>query len=404
MGSWWNRCCMSEWRTHIVERHQRHALVVGQERGHDRSLRAVALPLGVLASLNRLVRRVVDGLVVAVPAFEAEAREPPQVAHGLIRLDHRGQHRRVRGDHQFVRQPPLQTQSRHAERLVLVVAPAVDVVEGRLRDPPGDAPRVRVVDLHAHHVPVRLIQERPGIRPGEQERHEVFEHRRAPRHERGPAADADEGAPQMEPVLLRHVALRNRDEAGEPRFRREQVVERRVKSTGPLGVRQPVADGKELAVPVEQRRKVRGVHHRLGPIGEILEAPGGLAGVARGGAREQALDEPPPPKQHILPRRRRLRSFLEARKRLAQGGRVRREVRECRRRARLAAPSPLESRRRCVPRIPGPRGSPAMSRRTGGDSRARGPRPRRTRRTAPPHREARARPGAGRARGRSAPP
>ena len=58
----------------------------------------------------------------------------------------------------------------------------------------------------------------------QQPRHQVLEHRRAPRQERGRAVDAGERPAELEPVLLRHVLLGDREEAREPRLGGEQVV------------------------------------------------------------------------------------------------------------------------------------------------------------------------------------
>ena len=68
----------------------------------------------------------------------------------------------------------------------------------------------------------------------------------------------------MEPVVLRHVALRDGDEARQPRLRRQQVVERRVEPPGTLGVGQAIADREDAAPPVVEEVEPHGVGERDG--------------------------------------------------------------------------------------------------------------------------------------------
>jgi hypothetical protein len=62
------------------------------------------------------------------------------------------------------------------------------------------------------------------------------------------SVDFRKRAAHAEPVLLRHVALCDADEAGEPGFGSEQIVVRVVSFRG----RDVVADGEQLALHVEQ--------------------------------------------------------------------------------------------------------------------------------------------------------
>ena len=110
----------------VGERDEGHALVVGHEGPHDGSAGRVGrLARGELAGV-----RVVDRLVEAVGPLEPRVREAPEVAHRERGSTMRGERRRVGSDDQLVGEPPLQAQARHAERLVLVVAVAIDEVVG----------------------------------------------------------------------------------------------------------------------------------------------------------------------------------------------------------------------------------------------------------------------------------
>ena len=99
-----------------------------------------------------------------------------------------------------------------------------------------------------------------------QQRHQVFEQRGAPREQHGSAADAGDRSSEVEPVHLRHVALGDREEARQARFRRQQVVVRRIEPARALGIREAVADREQLplgfveepkSMRVEQRRRAR---------------------------------------------------------------------------------------------------------------------------------------------------
>ena len=78
----------------------------------------------------------------------------------------------------------------------------------------------------------------------------------------GGAAHARDRASEMEPVHLRHVALGDRDEAGQARFRREQIVVRRIEPAGAVGIGEAVADREQLALRIEQKPEVHRVEER----------------------------------------------------------------------------------------------------------------------------------------------
>ncbi len=236
----------------VVERDEAHALVVRHEGAND----------GALLRLRQALRRVVDGLVVAVARERALAREAAQVRQRPARRDHRRQRRRVRRDHEVFREPALEPQAGHAEGAVLVVEVEVAAVVGGLRDAPRDAALLAVFDLPPDHRPVRLVEQRPAVAAHDEERHQVLEHRPRPGDERAAPVHGRELAAEVEPVLLRRVALGDGDEAREARFRRQEVVVRVVGL--PRG--DVVADAEDLALLVEEEAEVH-------PLEKLAAAP-----------------------------------------------------------------------------------------------------------------------------------
>ena len=63
-------------------------------------------------------------------------------------------------------------------------------------------------------------------------------------------------------MVLRHVAFGDRDEAGEPRFRREQVVERGVEPARAVGVGEAIADREDAPAPVVEEVEPHAVGER----------------------------------------------------------------------------------------------------------------------------------------------
>ena len=98
------------------------------------------------------------------------------------------------------------------------------------------------------------------------------------------AVDAGHRAAELEPVRLRHLLVGDGDEAGEPRFGREQVVVRGVEPSGravvaPAGSRWRTACGRRRRgsrspCPAPWLRSARPVRERApGAIGRQLRAP-----------------------------------------------------------------------------------------------------------------------------------
>ena len=230
---------------------------------------------------------VVDGLVVAVGARLPLLGEPPQVASREPRLHHRRERRRVGRHDQLVAEAPLQPEAGDAEGLVLVVAVTVGDVVGALRDAPGHLPRGAVLELPKHRHAAALREQRLRIAPHDEARHQVFESGAAPRQERRRAADARDEPPQVEPVRFRKLAARDRDEAGEPRLRSQQVVVRRVQMPRALLVREPIADREDPALRVVEEPEAGALGERGGAPSELVET--GL--VQPFGERHQRSDE-----------------------------------------------------------------------------------------------------------------
>ena len=77
-----------------------------------------------------------------------------------------------------------------------------------------------------------------------------------------------------------HVALRDGHEAGDPRLRRQQVVERIVEPPRSFGVGGPIADGQQAATLVVQQPEVHLVGEASGALSELFE-PRGVHGLRR---------------------------------------------------------------------------------------------------------------------------
>ncbi len=190
----------------------------------------------------------------------------------MHRVEHGGKSSRVRRDHEVVAQTALQSQAGHAERFVLIGAVAIDDVVRAFRDAPRHAMLFAVPDLSLHGHPARLVEQGFGVAAHDEERHQVLEHRRAPREECRHAVHARHRAAKPEPVRFRHVAFRDRDEAGEPRFRGKQIVVRVVETAGAFCVRGPVADRQQAPFLVVEQPEVHAVGEDRRPMSQVVEA------------------------------------------------------------------------------------------------------------------------------------
>ena len=230
----------------VVERDQRHPLVM-RHVGFDQD----APPARGQVRLGE-----VDGLVEAEGPKSALLGERAEVLRGKIGAHQRGEAGRVWRDDAVLSEPGLQPQAGHSERAILVGQPHVHEVVGRLRDPPRRAELAAILELAREDRVVRLGQQRVGIRPGDEERHQILEHRATPREERALTRGGGcERAPQPKPLLLRRVALGNGHQRREPGLRGQQIVVGGVEARA-AGV---VANGEELARGVEEETKVHGI-------------------------------------------------------------------------------------------------------------------------------------------------
>ncbi len=236
---------------------QPHALMVRHERANH----------GALLPARQPGRGVVDRFVQAVAAGRARRGEPLQVRARLLGHDHQRHHRSVRRDHEVVGEAALQAESGDAERAVLVVHRRVGRVVARLRDAPRHAALPAVLDLALHGAAAGLVEQRVLVTGHQEQRHQVLEHRAAPRQQHRHAGSRREQAAEREPALLADLPARDRDEDAEPCFGGEQVVV--------AGVGAPlvdvVADRHQVARVVVQE-PVFGVAHGLGPRGEAFDS------------------------------------------------------------------------------------------------------------------------------------
>ena len=239
---------------HVAERHQGHPLVMRHVALHDRDRRP----------FRQTSRRVVERLPEAVAPAAAGLGQAGEVADSSLRIDHRRQPGRVRCDHQVVAQPALQAEARHTEARVLVGLGQVTGVEARLGDAPRHALLRRVLHLPGNHQPVRLLEQAVGRGAHHQHRHEKLEHRPRPRDQRRSAAHRGERAAQPEPVVRWHVALGDRDEAGEAGLGCQQVVVARIQRT----FQHAVPDREELARWIEEEPEVHLVEVPIGQLGD----------------------------------------------------------------------------------------------------------------------------------------
>ena len=96
---------------YVVERDEAHALMVRHERMYDDVRLVFRQPLGCV--INRFIK--------TVTRQRARLRQSLHIQQRGGRRDLRGQHGRIRRNHQVFAQAALQPQARHAERAVLKI-------------------------------------------------------------------------------------------------------------------------------------------------------------------------------------------------------------------------------------------------------------------------------------------
>ena len=203
-----------------------------------------------------------------------------QVQAGRLRRHHQRQHRGVGRDDQVLGEPALQPQSGHAEGAVLVVEMRVHRVVAGFRHAPWHAALLAVLDLPRHRRLGGLVEQRVLVGRHHQLRHQVLEHRAAPRQQDRLAAGGGQQAPQGEPALLRQLSLGDGDEHAQARFRGQQIVVARV----PPPLVHVVADAQQVRCLVVQEAVLH-VRELAGLQGQALDGrdacPGALAALPR---------------------------------------------------------------------------------------------------------------------------
>ncbi|MNV22381.1 hypothetical protein D3C71_1133510 [compost metagenome] len=248
------------------QRQESHALVMGHEGTHHH----------VILPGRHAGGRVIDGLIEAELTTEAGGIQALQVLAGCFRRHHQRHHAGVRRNHQVLAQAALQTQAGHTEGAVLVVHARVHGVVAGLGDAPRNVVKRAVCNLRFHGVLRCLVQQRVRVARHHQLRHQVLEHRAAPRQQRRIAVDLGQQASECEPGFLRQLALGNGDETAQARFGGEQVIEATVQAM----LVQVVADGQQMARTVIEEFIV---HQRelSGPMRQLFELKDAYAGTVR---------------------------------------------------------------------------------------------------------------------------
>ena len=280
-GSDRNRRCMGRSSSRYVERQQTHPLVMR----HETAERNARLAAGHARGCE------IDRFIKSVRAVVTVCRQPFQILARLPGRDHQRQRRRVRRDDQIVGETALESQARHAERAVLINALGVGGVVARLGNAPRHAALAAVFDLAGDDRPVRLVEQRVLEGRHHQQRHQVLEHRAAPRQQRHRAVVGGQLPAQGKPMILRQLVLGHENETRQPRFRGEQVVIRRIAAT----VGDVVADRQQIAGRIVQEGEVH--HRQLGAtLGELVDLPDPLDGAfAPGGRAGQLLQ-----RRHVI--------------------------------------------------------------------------------------------------------
>ncbi len=258
---------------HIGQGQQAHALVVRHPR-LDQGIRLAARQAGAA---------VVDRFVKAEARQEAFCRQPLQVGARLLRRHHQRQRRGIWRNHQVVCQAALQAHAGHAEGSVLIIQAGVEGVVAGFRDAPRHAALLAVFDLTRDCRPVGLVQQGALESRHDQERHQVFEHRAAPRQQQRSAAHRGQLPSQRKPAFLWQLALCDGDKAGQARFGCQQIVEAVVAPA----FADVVADGQQVIAAVVQEFIIH-PGHGSGLPRQLLDGGDPLARMLAG-HRQQGL-------------------------------------------------------------------------------------------------------------------
>ena len=247
--------------------HDRHALVMGHERPHDRD----GLPG------RHTVGRKVQRFVEAMAAQRTQPGQGIQIGHRRRGIHHRGKGRRIRRDDEVSVQAALKAKPGYAEVGILIGVLRIPNVIGRLRHSPRHPLFRPERGLPTDDQPARALKQAAGRCPHYQGRHEVFEHGAGPRHEHGPACRGGDCPAKPEPFARTNVALCDRDKTCEPRFGGQQVVAVDVE----LSLVGQIADRQQLALTIAQKAELHRERHAAGlfldreqPLVQIVRADG----------------------------------------------------------------------------------------------------------------------------------
>ena len=227
----------------VVERGERHALVVCHVGGQNHT----GFPIRRIP-----FECVIDRFVEAVPADHAFPFETLKIAQDVERDKRRHQHGRVGRHDQIVGEPAFQPEPGDAKRPILIIALEILHVVRRFGDAPRHAPLQAVLHLSLDDGPVGLVEERAGICPHDQQRHEVLEHRGAPGEQRARGTGRRHGPSQFEPVLVGDLTGGDSDKTGEAGLGRQCVVVGAIQP--PVGDAE--ANGEELPLAVEEKAEL----------------------------------------------------------------------------------------------------------------------------------------------------
>ena len=147
--------------------------------------------------------REIDRLIKAVSALVTAFSQCFQISACLQWGHHQRQNRRVWCDDQIVGETALESQPRHTECAILIYAVGVGRIVARLGNAPRHSALAAVFDLAGHDCPVGLIEQRALIGRHHEQRHQIFEHRAAPRQQRHRTVVGGQLPAQGKPMVLR---------------------------------------------------------------------------------------------------------------------------------------------------------------------------------------------------------
>ena len=274
---------------HTGDGHQRHGLVVrhegvyrGKAGGAVAARRALA---GCRLGGNLALRCEVQGFDEAHRPPRPQRLQRMQVGQRLGGRHQQRHHAGVRRHHALVGRGAAQCQPGHALWAVLVGQGVVLPGNGRLRQAPGCVVALGLGDLRMHGAAVDLVEHTALGLVQHQRGHQILKHRARPGFEAHLGAAGKKRPAQRSPVQHRHIALGDRQQAGEAGFTGQQVVVAVVQLLGGHAV----ADVQQLALGIKQHGVVgRHGHHAAAQRNGVQacgHAGGGLLQVTQSGVQ-----------------------------------------------------------------------------------------------------------------------